>query len=144
MLLACEMALDLRVPQGRLEEGELLLSGLEHDAYAVRPLARLHLARGEVELAATLLRRHVSQHGDGVLQAPVLALLVEVEVAAARLDHARTVCARLTTIADGARVPVVRAFAEFATGFVGARPGDPLAVVPGGGGGELSRRRSSP
>lgn len=120
---------DLRVRQGRFEEAELLLSGLEHDAHAVRPLARLHLARGEVELAGTLLRRHVGQHGDGVLQAPVLALLVEVEVAAARLHHARTVSSRLTTIADGAGVPVLRAFAEFATGFVGARSDDPVAVV---------------
>jgi DNA-binding CsgD family transcriptional regulator len=120
---------DLRVRQGQFEEAEQLLSGLEQDSYAVRPLARLNLARGEVELAATLLRRHVTQHGDGVLQAPVLALLVEVEIAAARPDQARTLCSRLTTIANAARVPVLTAFAELAIGLVGACCGNPGAVA---------------
>ncbi|MGH9244493.1 MAG: LuxR C-terminal-related transcriptional regulator [Acidimicrobiales bacterium] len=120
---------DLRVRQGRLEEAEQLLSGHEHDSYAVRPLARLHLTRGDVELASTLLRRHLSQHGEGVLQAPVLALLVEAEVAAGRLDEARTLCARLTTVVDGAPVPVLRAFAEFAAGLLGACSEDPGAVA---------------
>jgi len=119
---------DLRVRQGRLEEAEQLLAGHEHDLYAVRPLASLHLARGDVELAATLLRRHISQHGDGVLQAPVLALLVEVEVAAGRFDEARTLCTRLATIAEITLVPLLRAFAEFAAGRVGASSEDAGAV----------------
>jgi len=119
---------DLRVRQGRLEEAEQLLAGHEHDSYAVRPLARLHLAHGHVELAATLLRRHISQHGEGVLQAPVLALLVEVEVAAGRFEEARTLCARLVTIAEITLVPLLRAFAGFAAGRVGASSEDAGAV----------------
>ncbi|NUT40974.1 MAG: tetratricopeptide repeat protein [Thermoactinospora sp.] len=67
---------DLRVRQGRLEEAELLLEGLEHDSYAVRPLAALHLARGRPELAATVLRR-----SPGPLPEPCTALLVEAELA---------------------------------------------------------------
>jgi len=109
---------DLRVRQGRLEEAEQLLAGHEHDGYAVRPLARLHLARGEAELAATLLRRHLDQAGDGVLQAPLLALLAEVEVAAGRADDARAISARLAAIAEQTPMPLLRALAEFAAGMV--------------------------
>ncbi len=119
---------DLRVRQGRLEEAEQLLAGHEHDAHAVHPLARLHLARGEVELAATLLRRHLRQHGQGVLQAPVLALLAEVEVAAGRIDEARAVCARLDALAKEVSVPLVRAFAEFAAGTACGHAGDARAL----------------
>lgn len=54
---------DLRVRQGRLEEAERLLDGHEHDGYAVRPLAGLHLARGEAERAATVLRRGLAVDG---------------------------------------------------------------------------------
>lgn len=50
-------------------------------------MARLHLARGEVEFAATLLHPHIAQHGEGVLGAPVLALLAEVVVAAGRVEE---------------------------------------------------------
>lgn len=110
---------DLRVRQGRLEQAEQLLAGYEHDSYAVRPLARMHVARGSVELAATLLRRHVSQHGDGMTQAPVLALLAEVEASAGRFSSALEICERLVT-----PTPALRAVASFARGFVAARSGD--------------------
>ena len=109
---------DLRVRQGRFEEAEQLLTGHEHDGYAVRPLARLHLARGEVEFAATLLRRHLDQAGDGVLHAPALALLAEAEVAAGRTAEARVLGERLAAIAEETRTPFVRAFAEFVAGIV--------------------------
>ncbi|MGH3734170.1 MAG: hypothetical protein ACRDT6_00855, partial [Micromonosporaceae bacterium] len=46
---------ELRLRQGRLDEAAQLLAGHERDPDAVRPLARLHLARGEPEVAATLL-----------------------------------------------------------------------------------------
>jgi DNA-binding CsgD family transcriptional regulator len=119
---------DLRVRQGRLEEAAQLLAGNDHDFYAVRPLARLHLARDEVELAATLLRRHVKQYGTGVLQAPALALLAEAEAAAGRVDAARAVCAQLTVIADQTPVPFLCAFAEFAAG-VADRYADAAAAI---------------
>lgn len=107
---------DLRVRQGRLEQADHLLVGHEDDAYAVRPLSSLHLARGEVEIAATLLRRHVQQHGDGVLQAPMLALLAEAEAAAGRLDLAMAVCNRLKAIALEVKLPLLHAYAEYTAG----------------------------
>lgn len=106
---------DLRVRQGRLEEATQLLVGHEHDSYAVRPLARIRLARGEFDIAATLLRRHLAQYGDGLLQVPVLALLAEVEVAAGRVEEARALSSRLTSLAASGPL---RAIADFVAGLV--------------------------
>jgi hypothetical protein len=46
---------DLRVRQGRIEEAEELLDGLEQRSDALRPLAAIHLARGNVAVARDLL-----------------------------------------------------------------------------------------
>ena len=45
---------DLRLKQGRVEEAARLLEGLDHDPVARPALVRLHLARGEIEVAAAL------------------------------------------------------------------------------------------
>jgi DNA-binding CsgD family transcriptional regulator len=113
---------DLRVRQGRLEDAERLLAGHEDDGFAIRPLARLHLARGEADVAATLLRRHVGRHGDGLLQAPVLALLAEAEASAGRAAQAAETAARLAEIAAAAPRPVLRALAELAAALAGEGP----------------------
>lgn len=119
---------DLRVRQGRLDEAARLLTGFEFDSYAVRPLARLHLARGEVELAASILRRFLAAAGDHVLHAPVLALLVEVHVAAQRPDEAVALGHRLTAIAEQTALPHVRALADYAVGVACAATGDEAAL----------------
>jgi hypothetical protein len=111
---------DLRVRQGRFKEAEQMLIGHEHDPYAVGPRAQLHLARGDVEYAATLLRRHLEQHGAGLRAAPVFTLLAEVEIAAGRVEAARAVAERLTAIAEQTAVPVLRAFAEYVAGITSA------------------------
>jgi ATP/maltotriose-dependent transcriptional regulator MalT len=108
---------DLRVRQGRLEEATQLLAGHEQDPYAVRPIARLHLIRGDVELAAAVLRRRLALTGEGVVQAPLLTLLAEVEVAAGRLEEARAICARLDRIASESRAPLARTLVQFAAGI---------------------------
>jgi DNA-binding NarL/FixJ family response regulator len=115
---------DLRVRQGRLEEATQLLAGLEQDPYAVRPVARLHLLRGDVELAAVVLRRRLALTGNGIVQAPLLALLVEVEVAAGHLEEARAVCARLDRIAGEIGSPLARTLAQFAAGITCRAAGD--------------------
>ena len=56
---------DLRVRQGRIEEAERLLADNEFDGQAALPLARLHLIRGEVDLAAAVLRRSLGSASDG-------------------------------------------------------------------------------
>jgi DNA-binding CsgD family transcriptional regulator/Tfp pilus assembly protein PilF len=115
---------DLRVRQGRLEEATQLLAGQEQDPYAVRPIARLHLIRGEVELAAAVLRRRLALTGEGIVQAPLLMLLAEVEVSAGRLEDARAICARLDTIASESRAPLARTLAQFAAGITGRAAGE--------------------
>jgi DNA-binding CsgD family transcriptional regulator len=112
---------DLRIRQGRLTEAAGLLAGAEFDPAAVLPRARLHLVRGEPEVAAAVLRRDPGGGGDGaatVLHAPVLALLAEAHCAAGRPDAAEPLLARLTTLADTGGLPHVRALRERVAGLV--------------------------
>jgi tetratricopeptide (TPR) repeat protein len=78
---------DLRIRQGRLEEAAQLLVGLDQHPDAVRTLAALHLARGELELARDLLERategpddEVPTVGESTMVGPLLALLVDVHL----------------------------------------------------------------
>jgi DNA-binding NarL/FixJ family response regulator len=114
---------DLRIRQGRVEEAAQLLAGHEGDPYAIQPMARLHLARGEVELAAAVLRRYLDRYGEGILRAPALGLLVEAEIAAGRVDNARAICEGIRVMASQSRAPFVRALAEFCAGMVSAATG---------------------
>ena len=118
---------DLRVRQGRLAEAAELLAGNEFDVRAVLPLARLHLARGEPEMAAAVLRR--SLDGATVLQASALALLAQVHADCGRPAEAEAVGDRLRALAARNRLPHVGAFAEQAAAVV-ARPDGRTAVLP--------------
>lgn len=120
---------DLRVRQGRYGEAARLLAGFEFDTYAVRPLARLHLARGDTDVARSILRRSLATTGEHPLQAPEIALLAEVETAASRLDEARAMCARLDAMAGATGVPRIRALAEYAAGITAAAAGEPDALA---------------
>jgi hypothetical protein len=57
---------DLRVRQGRLEEATQLLDGLDQHPDAVRTLAALYLARGDVARARDLLERTTEGVDDEV------------------------------------------------------------------------------
>ena len=109
---------DLRVRQGRLEEAGRLLAGNEFDGQAALPLARLHLIRGEVELAATVLRRSLSSATTTVLHAPALALLAEVRAAGRDRAEARQVYDRLEGLAASSGLRHVRALAERVDGLL--------------------------
>lgn len=119
---------DLRARQGRLEEAEALVTEAAHDSYAVRPLARLHLARGELEPALSALRRHLVAHGEGVVQAPVLVLLAEAEAAAGRHDAAAARAERLAEIAEATGLPVLTGLAAYAAGCASAGRDERAAV----------------
>jgi hypothetical protein len=74
---------DLRVRQGRYEEAEQLLTGLEVDPDAARPLAAIHLAKGEPSLARGVLERALEHHDPtGAAAVTLLALLVDVHLEA--------------------------------------------------------------
>jgi DNA-binding NarL/FixJ family response regulator len=116
---------DLRVRQGRLEEAARLLEGLEHHPDAVRALAALHLARGEVALARDLLERategpddEVPMVGESAMVGPLLALLVDVCLEEGDVDAAARVVDRLDRIAGAQRGPYLKAAAALAKGRV--------------------------
>ncbi len=76
---------DLRIKQGRFDDAAALLDG-QADRESIRPRAALHLARGEVALAKSLLEHAVQKSDPGNLAAlPLLALLVDVKLAAGEL-----------------------------------------------------------
>jgi DNA-binding CsgD family transcriptional regulator len=116
---------ELRVRQGRLEEAARLLEGLDHHPDAVRALAALHLARGELALARDLLERAtegrddvVPTVGDLTVVGPLLALLVDVHLEEGNVDAAARVAGRLDRIAGAQRGPYLKAAAALAKGRV--------------------------
>lgn len=70
---------DLRVNQNRLEEAHVLLQGLQDQESAVIPLARLHLAKGETDLAKAILEQSIQSCPPYTLNhVPNLVTLVDV------------------------------------------------------------------
>ena len=71
---------DLRVRQGRFEEAEQLLEGLDGHEDATRPLAAIQLSKGETARAKETLERALDR-ADLTSSAvvPLLMLLVDVQ-----------------------------------------------------------------
>jgi DNA-binding NarL/FixJ family response regulator len=116
---------DLRLRQGRLEESEQLLKGLEQHPDAVRTSAALHFARGDIAVARDLLERATEglrddalPIGTTALAGPLLAQLVEVCIEEGRLDEAERAADRLDRIAQAQQGPYLRAAAALARGRV--------------------------
>jgi ATP/maltotriose-dependent transcriptional regulator MalT len=116
---------DLRVRQGRLEEAAQLLDGLDRHPDAVRTLAALHLARGELALARDLLERataapddQVPTVGESTMVGPLLALLVDVLLEEGDLEEAERAAGRLDLVARAQRGPYLKAAAALAKGRV--------------------------
>lgn len=111
---------DLRVSQGRLEEAEVLLSGYEDHGSSVLPRARLHLARGERELArATLEQALRSDSSQALHRAPLLRLLVDVLLASREVDSARRTVEELVALSKLTGSELFLAQAELALGQIG-------------------------
>ena len=80
---------DLRVRQGRFEEAEQLLEGLDGHEDATRPLAAIQLSKGETRARgrrsnASLDRADLTSSAV----VPLLMLLVDVHIAAGAIDAA--------------------------------------------------------
>jgi DNA-binding NarL/FixJ family response regulator/Tfp pilus assembly protein PilF len=88
----------LRLRQGRTEEAERLLAGLDDHPAALAPLVQLHLQRGDHEHARALLDRRADAGGD---DAELLVLFGAVALAAGELDVAAAAAERLRVVADG-------------------------------------------
>ena len=90
---------ELRLRQGRIEEAEQLLAGLEDEPAALAPLIHLHLERGDHALARAMLERR----GDSD---DVVGLHAALAVAAGDPDETAEAAQRLLAAAERcARVP---------------------------------------
>jgi ATP/maltotriose-dependent transcriptional regulator MalT len=91
---------EIRVQQGRYDEAERLLEGLEGEAEAVQARVALRLARGDTEAAAAILLREIDALGwDNLVAAPLLAQLVQARVEQGHVDAALAAAAALDRIA---------------------------------------------
>jgi len=107
----------LRVSQGRLEEAEVLLVGYEDHGGAVLPLAHLHLAQGEVQLARALLENALQLASSSPLnRAPLLYLLVDVLLATEDLENAQKVTDELIKVAQQTGSDILAAQANLTLG----------------------------
>lgn len=110
---------DLRVSQGRLEEADVLLSGYEDYGSSVLPRARLHLARGENDLARAVLEQTVQTDTSKSLQhAPLLRLLVDVLLASNKREEAKRTADELVLLAKLTNSDLFLAQAELALGEI--------------------------
>jgi DNA-binding NarL/FixJ family response regulator len=123
---------DLRVRQGRWEEAEQLLTGLDLDLDAARPLAAIHLARGNPSLARDVVERAIQQVDPlSTVAAPLWALLVDVHLAAARPDDAEAAVEKLAACARRCPSDYLVAVTALARArvHVAAGTGDPRAYL---------------
>jgi DNA-binding NarL/FixJ family response regulator len=91
---------DIRTLQGRFDESEQLLAGLEAEPEALQARVSLRLARGEAGAAATLIVQRLDQLGwTNLLAAPLLGQLVDARIVEGRSDAARAAASALDAIA---------------------------------------------
>ncbi|HEY8544733.1 MAG TPA: hypothetical protein VIL36_06785 [Acidimicrobiales bacterium] len=126
-----EIALaDLRVHQGRLAEAEVLLLGKDQAVQAMLPAARLHLARGDVDLAPAAARRGLrGLRADRLRAAELLMVVVDAELAAGDLVAAERAADDLASRLAGLDVPALTGRAAAARARVREAAGDPAGAV---------------
>ena len=121
---------ELRVRQGRLEDAEQLLEGSESRPAARQVLATIALARGDLSLAEDLVRMCLGEDDlSDPACAPLLELLVAIQLARGDLGAAGEALDRLTAVVGAHGGERSRAAAELATGRLRAAEGDPHARV---------------
>jgi DNA-binding CsgD family transcriptional regulator len=106
-VLSLAVLAELRLRQGRGDEAARLLGGLEDEPTALAPRVRLHLERGEHELARALVeRRAATEDADVLVLRGAVALAVGdldlVATTARELDEAGRRLARDDLIAEAA------------------------------------------
>jgi DNA-binding NarL/FixJ family response regulator len=115
---------EVRVLQGRYEEAEQLLSGLEGEPEALQARVALRIATGEPAAAAALLTRRLDELGwTTLLAAPLLAQLVEARLLEGYLDAATAAASALEAIARERRRERVEALAAAARGRIALAEG---------------------
>jgi DNA-binding CsgD family transcriptional regulator len=120
---------EIRVLQGRLDEAERLLAGIESDPDAVRAAVAMRLARGEPRGAEALLVARLDEIGwTNLLAAPLLELTVQARLADDRVTEATGAAEALEAVADAPGRERVEAAAALARGRIACAAGDANAV----------------
>jgi DNA-binding CsgD family transcriptional regulator len=120
---------EIRVLQGRLDESEQLLAGLESDPDALRATVAMRLARGETHSGEALLLARLDELGwTSLLAAPLLDQLVQARLAAERIEEARAAADALALVAEHPGRDRVDAAAALARGRVAHAAGEADAV----------------
>lgn len=120
----------LRLLQGRVDEAAELIAAFEDDLAVAAPLSGVHLARGEPELAAAVVRRALDQlPGDALRAAPLLFVLIDSAIATGDLSAAAQAAGRMRELADGAECKLLRSMAALADGKVALASQDPNALA---------------
>lgn len=121
---------ELRIRQGRLVEAEMLLLGKDGHFQALLPAARLHLARGDHDLARATATRGLRAIGDDRLRAAeLLAVLVDTELGVGNIEGAIAACEDLVVRAGPLEVPSLRARIAAARARVAAASGDIASAI---------------
>jgi tetratricopeptide (TPR) repeat protein len=121
---------DLRVRQGRFADAEALLIGRDQSMQALLPAARLHLARGDHELARAAARRGLRTMGDDRLRAvELLAVAVDAELAMGEVAAASAACDELVHRTRDVDMPALHARVARSRSRVLAAAGNPRAAV---------------
>ena len=96
---------DLRLRQGRIEEAGQLLAGLEDRLVALGPVVELHLARGELDLAAERVEQRLeAATGESeLLRAQLHLLQARVELARSDPEAARAAIEAAGSLASHVR-----------------------------------------
>jgi DNA-binding CsgD family transcriptional regulator/Tfp pilus assembly protein PilF len=109
----------LRLRQGRFEDAEQLLSGVDRGSVeAAATVAALHHVRGEDELAVEVVERALSGTGTSAAAAPLLVLLTDLHLAAGDVGAARVAARQLHACAERHGRPHLFAAAALAQGRV--------------------------
>ncbi|MGD9798432.1 MAG: hypothetical protein AB7V15_10015, partial [Acidimicrobiia bacterium] len=121
---------ELRLLQGRFDEAEALLLGRDDPLEALLPSARLHLARGDHDLACATARRGLRLVGaDRIRAAALLAVLADGELGRGRPVEAGAAVDEMDARLDGVDLPVVEATAARVRARVRAAVGDDGGAV---------------
>ncbi|MGH8914125.1 MAG: LuxR C-terminal-related transcriptional regulator [Acidimicrobiia bacterium] len=121
---------EIRLEQGRFEEAQRLLVGIERRPEAIRPAVNLHLARGETGAAVSVLHRRLAKIGaDSVGAIPILGLLVPVQIERGDLIGAAESAAGIVHLAELTGSDRHRAEGELAVGRVAMAQGDPVRAA---------------
>ena len=101
----------------------------EHGREPQPGLALLRLAQGQIDAAASAIRRAVDEAHDRVMRSQLLAAYVEIVLAADEVDAARAAADELAGIAAALGAPALEAVSKHATGLVLLAEGDACAAL---------------